>query len=136
MKNLILLPIAIVVSFFVTCCSEQSDEEIATRDNMFALHSAMMDYWEDGGEKWPESLEDLRKFSEDFDALMTNPITGDNPGYRYTKPARGSLTGDEGGDEDEDPDAPRSEDIVVIEQLRNGQVDDTLRKLYADGSVR
>lgn len=135
MKKLLLLPLVAVLSFVVACCSEQSDEEVATRDNMFALHSAMMDYWEDGGERWPESLEDLREFTDDFDALMTNPITGDNPGYRYTRPARGSLTGDE-GDEDEESDEPLREDIVVIEQLRNGQVDDTLRKLYADGTVR
>ena len=47
-----------------------------------------------------------------------------------------SLTGDEGGDEDEVLVGPTPDEIVVIEQLRNGQVDDTLRKLYADGSVR
>jgi len=136
MKNLLFLPIAIAVSFLGLSCSEQSNEEIASRDNMFKLHSALMDYWEDQGEGWPESLEDLSEYTDDFDALMTNPVTGDNPGYRYTKPSRGSLTGDDEEDEDEVSDGPKTGKMVVIEQLRNGQVDDSLRKLYADGSVR
>ena len=128
MKNLIHLSIAIAMSILLAGCSKQSSEEIATRDNMHKLHSSLMDYWEENEKRWPESLEEL--VGDEVEELMTNPITGDNPGYRYTKPDLTDLSAEvEGGQS-------RAASVAVIEQLRNGEVDDSLRKLYADGSVR
>src|SRR3982750_3660499 len=48
-------------------------------------------------QEWPDSLEQLKPFIEEsgpgaagrdasFSALMTNPLTGDKPGYEYVKP--------------------------------------------------
>jgi hypothetical protein len=46
-----------------------------------------------------------------------NPITGDDPGYEYVKPAKYDL------------------DTVVIYQLRYGERDTSLPVAFADGSV-
>jgi len=130
-----LIRLATVPSLILACallagCGGQSKEEIETRDNMHALHTAFMNYREDKGERWPETLEELRPYVEDFDALMTNPITGDNPGYQYFPP---DNTGAEESDENEGEGEENAQ--VVIVQLRNGKPDNTLRKLYSDGWV-
>lgn len=111
--------LALVACFLLPGCGGQSTAEIETRDNMHKLHSAFMDYLEENNSIWPETLEDLRDYSKDFDALMTNPVTGDNPGYQYTPP-----TGES------------EEATVVVVQLRNGQPDTSLRCLYSDGLVK
>ena len=120
MKSLLFPLLAMVACALISGCGGQSKGEVASRDNMHRMHSAFMDYSEDNGNAWPASLEDLRPYVDDFDALMTNPITGDNPGYLYTPPPA-----------DLDPE----ENFVMLVQLRNGGPDPSLRSLYSDGTV-
>ncbi len=53
-------------------------------------------------------------------ALMKKPLTGDDPGYEYVKPADG---------------AP-AETTVIRYQLRDGKRDESLPKYYLSGVVR
>ena len=75
----------------------------------------------------PDSLDQLEQYFESpetFRRIMTNPLTGDYPGYEYIDPGpRRSLVG-------------RSGDTVIMYQLREGQRDLTLPVGFADGSIR
>lgn len=133
MRPIIKSCLLLLTGVFLSGCGDQpSKAEVATRDNMHQFHSAMMDFREDTGREWPETIDDLKPYVTDFEEFMTNPITGDNPGYRYTVPdpqavaeARAKLD-EESGEE---------LSVVVIVQLRNGEPDLSLRKLFSDGRV-
>jgi hypothetical protein len=64
---------------------------------------------------FPANLEALRPFTDNFDQLIKNPVTGDNPGYELAQPT--------------------VERHVTMYQLRNGKRDTALDVLYVDGSV-
>ena len=122
MKRVIPLLLMLLPGAFLVSCKGPSKAEIATRDNMHKIHGAFMDYQEDNDDAFPATLDDLRPYVDNFDQFMTNPITGDNPGYQYIPPP----TNDE---------EFIAADTVIVVQLRNGAPDESLRKLYADGVV-
>jgi hypothetical protein len=86
-------------------------------------------FWGDEGQ-WPDSLDQVKEQAEktatdmgvdkDFATLMKNPLTGDDPGYEYVKPAEG------------DP----LETTVMLYQLRGGTRDTTLPKCYQSAAVK
>lgn len=78
-----------------------------------------MHYFRSKEGMWPTNLEEVAPFTEVFDELITNPVTGDYPGYEYVMPK----------------DSPNSATAIVLYQLRNGQRDLTLNALYGDGHV-
>ena len=92
-------------------------------NQMKALITGIILYRDSNDNEWPEELAQARELLEgdhlDFDELMHNPVTGDNPGYEYVKPP---------------PDAdPKT--TVILYQLREGRRDTTLRVGFADGHV-
>jgi hypothetical protein len=111
------------------CGGSTAMQEIESKDNMKILGMAIIQYKGDEGQ-WPDSLDQVEEQAKkvaadmgsdkDFATLMTNPITGDNPGYQYVVPAEG------------DP----IEETVMLYQLRGGERDETLAKCYQSGSVR
>ena len=116
-----------IVTFSGCCCcagiedAREAAREAQSRNNMQMLVLAALNYETSNG-AWPESLEDLREFTPDFDNVVTNPVTMDNPGYEYVKPVV-----------DEDM---VLYDTIILYQLRNGVRDTSLAVGYADGSVR
>ena len=68
---------------------------------------------------WPDRLDQLKRHAaaESWDDLITNPVTGDKPGYEYVKPAADSAN------------------AVILYQLRGGKRDLSLAVGHADGSV-
>ena len=116
---------------WVIGCSD-AKQRVESSANLKHLTRAVLKYQSDN-EAWPEKLDDLASVvgqSDDlgvigegktFDALVTNPLTGANPGYEYVKPA-------------DEPESYSS--TVVLHQLRNGKRDDTLPAAYLDGAVR
>lgn len=139
-----------LASLLIVSCGEKP--EAKSRDHMHEFHSALMVYREENDGLWPEAIDELREYVEDYDGLMVNPVTGDNPGYQYNAPPEGADPDQEigggGGSVRIDPDtgeeiavAPKEEGggggrKPVIVQLRNGQPDPSLKALYIDGSVR
>ena len=88
-------------------------------NNMHQMGIAMANYRAKNG-GWPESLEEISPYLEgEVSELMTNPITGDDPGYEYVRPDMNIAP-------------PKT---VVLYQLRDGRRDTTLPVLFADGSV-
>jgi hypothetical protein len=67
----------------------------------------------------PDRLDQLKQYASDegWDDLITNPVTGDKPGYEYVKPATDSAN------------------AVILYQLRGGKRNLTLAVAYANGSV-
>lgn len=75
----------------------------ASAQNMFSLFELMKDYARDHNGALPDTLEQLRVQArssgrgsgegadDDFDQTMTNPLTGQRPGYLYVKPAAAKL---------------------------------------------
>ncbi len=77
-------------------------------------------------DEFPASLEEFREggYVSDLDAIMRNPVTGDEPGYLYVK-----------------PDKPYSElenpwTTPILYELKNGRVDPDGAVLYANGRLR
>ena len=91
--------------------------------NMNSIFSAIQTYRQQHQDAWPDDLETIKQVmrdqmeftQEDIDSAMTNPLTGDSPGYEYVKPS------------DEKP------ETVVLYQLRGGQRDTSLTATRADG---
>lgn len=69
---------------------------------------------------WPDRLDQLETYARkgEWDNVITNPVTGDKPGYEYVKPAGNSV------------------DAAIFYQLRGGMRDLSLPAACADGSVR
>ncbi|MEM1109793.1 MAG: hypothetical protein AAGH99_13995 [Planctomycetota bacterium] len=93
---------------------------LASANHMRQIGIALMQYTDQNRGRFPESLLELRGVMPQIEQLMTNPRTGDRPGFIYEPPAPGS-----------DP----SRTPVLYESL-NGQKDPNGAVLYGDGSVR
>ncbi len=106
------------------CCNTAAVQEGMNRGmsaiNVTALTSAVKSHADTNSGAWPESLDDVKANMPNFDEMMKNPVTQDNPGYEYVKPVEGFVP----------------EETVVIYQLRGGQRDETLEAGYADGTVK
>ena len=93
------------------------------RNNLYQIGFALLDY-QSKNQKWPTSLDDIKEeLGDEYDDVMTNPVTGDTPGYEYVKPTSDDL---EKG----------LSKTVVLYQLRDGKRDESLDVFYATGSVR
>ena len=111
------------------CGASSVRQEIDSKQNMKVLGMAIIAFEGDEGQ-YPDSLDQVKEQAEkaaadmgvdkDFATLMKNPLTGDDPGYEYVKPAEG------------DP----LEETVMLYQLRGGKRDETLAKCYMSASVR
>ena len=125
--KLIVLATAAVL---VVGCSDAKQRNESSQ-NLKHLTRAVLQYQSDN-QKWPDKISDVASVvgqSDDmgtigngkaYDALIRNPLTGDDPGYGYAKPA----------------DEPESySNTVVVFQLRDGKRDDALPAAYLDGSV-
>jgi len=94
---------------------------------MHKIHTAIFIYVDKNDGEWPDSIEQVK---DNLDAdvqlkeVMTNPATGDNPGYEYVKPKGNWSASDFDGEQ------------VILYQLRDGKRDTSLKVGYADGSVR
>jgi len=105
----------------LTGCRPSAKSTLKSNNQMKQLLIAITNY-HDSYHGWPESLADIRPFTEmdNFEELMLNPVTGENPGYEYVQPSP-----------DSDP-----ETTVLLYQLRDGQRDLNLEVCFADISVR
>ncbi len=92
---------------------------IVSANNMRQIGLALQSYLNDHRGRFPETLLDLRDYVP-IEALMTNPRTGENPGFIYEPPP---------------PGAPPATTPVLFEAL-GGMKDLTGAILYADGSIR
>jgi len=104
-------------------CGKRAELESQSIRNMEQLAGAVWEYRDYKGE-YPESLEDIKNFlggGENFDKIINNPITGDNPGYEYVEPPA---------------DTPLSGDPIIIYQLNNGHRDTSLKAFALDGTAR
>ena len=90
-----------------------------SRQNIHKLQTALFEHVAENNEQWPASLDEVKDQVQDFDQLMVNPVTEDNPGYLYVAPKYKS----------------NSSRTVVLYQLNKGKVDRTLKVGYADGHV-
>lgn len=89
--------------------------------NMKHLTVATISYHRQHG-KWPQSVDELSPWLKDNGGLrktMTNPLTGDEPGFEYVRPG-----------------ATADSTTIVFYQLRAGKRDLSLPVAYLDGSVR
>lgn len=116
--NLILIA-SVAVSIAACNGSGGFNKSEASRQNMHKIQLAMRENVANGL-GWPQSLDDVKDSIENFDQIMKNPITGDDPGYEYAPPVRSG---------------PEYK-IIILYQLRNGERNETLKVGYADGSVR
>lgn len=113
------------VSLLVGLCGCSNPAE-DSRQQMHKLQAAMMEYADKHDGQWPDSLEQIKDDlggDAAFNELMTNPLTGEFPGYEYVKP-EGQLS-DSGNWQQ-----------VILYQRREGQRDTSLKVGYADGAVR
>jgi hypothetical protein len=116
------------IAFWVACgalvgCGNKAED---SRQNMHKLQLAMIEYATNHDGIWPDRLvqiEDKVGGEAALAKLLTNPLTGDNPGYEYVKP------------QGKDNDAGFGSQVVLY-QIRGGKRDTTLQVGYADGSVR
>jgi len=94
---------------------------LKSSNQMKELMLGIMNYRSVNEEQWPEDLSDIEVLiSEvDFEQLMSNPVTGDNPGYEYVKPS-----------DNADPTT-----TVILYQLRGGQRATDLQVGFADNHL-
>ena len=122
-------PIGLLLFFVSTlsgcCCppvmaAREAAKRAQSTNNMHQLGIAMHRYKATEGQGWPAALDELEPYvSDQFETLMTNPVTLYYPGYDYVPPV----------------DSPNAASAVVLYQLRNGQRDLSLDVLYGDGHV-
>lgn len=110
---------AILLAFIIVAPAPAGVRDVAkaneSQRKMRGLYQAAVMIQAETG-KWPTRIEQIAKRA---DIDLANPLTGDNPGYAWTPPPGDRL----------DP------QVVVLEQLRDGDIADDLPKCYADGSV-
>ncbi len=112
-------------------CSD-AQQRADSSSNLKELARAVLKYEADN-QAWPATLGDLQPVvgtsddlgtiggGKDYAALVKNPLTGDNPGYEYVKPAE----------------TPESfANTIILYQLRGGNRDESLPVGFLDGSVR
>jgi hypothetical protein len=85
----------------------QAEARLRSSNQMKELILGIKCYRDVNDGQWPNGLSDIKPFLTDthFNVLMSNPITGDIPGYEYVKPT----------------DEVDLKTTVVLYQLRNGQ---------------
>lgn len=83
----------------------------------------MDEYRKKNDGEFPNKLEDLKEHvgksgphKKTFEEAIQNPITGDNPGYEYVKPA-----------------SKRPGPVIILYQLRSGKRDESLKVTIANG---
>jgi hypothetical protein len=79
--------------------------------------TAINEYRDQNGGKHPPSLEALKPLVTNYDQLIENPLTGDNPGYELVA-------------------NPAGRNPVWMYQIRQGKRDESLDVLFADGTVK
>ncbi len=97
---------------------DRADAERLNHSNMYLLLRAARSYRVVHG-GWPDSLEQIAEHDGSVNGAMTNPITGDVPGYEYEEPAL-------------DADGVRT---GIIYQLRDGKRDLALDVGHVDGEI-
>ena len=112
-----------VCLLILAACDNDARARIDSGQNMRAIGQAIAVYAsEHEDNRYPQSLDDLKpQLGEQWESVMTNPLTGGNPGYELATPGERELVD------------PRK---VLIYQLRGGKRDTTLPVLYADLTVR
>jgi hypothetical protein len=97
-------------------------QRVSSRNNIQQLLLALRNF-HDEQQQWPDHLIELVPLLDGNTSILSNPITGDDPGYAYVKPAL-------------HPSDPKAKNTIVIYQLRRGKRDMKLEVGYLDGSVR
>jgi len=119
-----------VIFLFIVCfagCGAMENARNAARNaesinNMKKIRFSLLQL-NDENHNWPTEISEIKSVFEndsEYNEVMTNPITGDNPGYEYVQPQEGF-----------DPST-----TIVLYQLRGGTRDKSLSVTYADGSIR
>ena len=93
------------------------EQEFKSAEKMMRLALGIGAYANAHDGKYPDKLDDVKEYCE-YHLLITNPVTGDNPGYEYVKPQE---------------DAPPG--TILLYQLRDGKRDLDLKVTLLDGSV-
>ena len=112
--------IAVALAFTLGCgAAKYAALKVESVNNMKMILIAVTNYKQVNNGEWPTQLSELDEFLENSaDQYLTNPLTGENPGYEYVKP-EGDVT-------------PKT---IVLYHLRDGQRAEDLPVGYADGSV-
>ncbi|MEM8739429.1 MAG: hypothetical protein AAGG38_13280 [Planctomycetota bacterium] len=95
---------------------------IVSASNMRQIGIALMQYRDDHRGAFPENLLQLRPYLDGFDQIMTNPRTGDRPGFIYQPPSHAAGA------------SPANTPILY--ESYQGQRDLNGAVLYGDGSIR
>lgn len=112
----------LLVPFNLAGCG---DPRGVSQTHMNNLQLALYEYAQAHDGEWPDSLDQIKESvggEESYQKLITNPVTGDNPGYEYVKP-----TG-----KPDDPDYDYHQ--IILYQLNKGKRDPNLKSGYSDGS--
>ena len=116
-----ILQIGIILSVAIASAALANPGEIKLKmhsaNQLKQWGAAINEYREQNGGKHPPSLEALKPLVTNYDQLIENPLTGDNPGYELVA-------------------KPTGRNPVWMYQLRQGKRDDSLDVLFADGTVR
>ena len=99
----------------------QAEAQLESSNQMKELMLGIMNHRTVNDGRWPEELSEIEGLLPDrnFEQLMSNPVTGDNPGYEYVEPSDGT-----------DPAT-----TVILYQLRGGQRATDLRVGFADNHL-
>ena len=92
---------------------------------MNKLQLALYEYAQSHEREWPDSLDQIKESvggEAAYQKLLTNPVTGDNPGYEYIKP--------KGNPNNFGYDAHQ----LILYQLNKGKRDPNLKSGYSDGA--
>ncbi len=115
--------------------SSRARNEMRSSSRMKMISQALFIFMNDHRAEFPNTLPEIKPYLErlppnfpfierlEFDYLMSNPLTGDFPGYEYVKP---------------NLDVPESEfnKAIILFQLRDGKRATDLPVALGDGSVR
>ncbi|MEO1235420.1 MAG: hypothetical protein AAFX76_01385 [Planctomycetota bacterium] len=93
---------------------------LVSANNMRQIGIALMAYTDDHRGAFPETLLDLRPYLPQLEQVLTNPRTGERPGFIYVPPPRGA-----------NPSA-----TPVLYESYQGHRDLNGAILYGDGSIR
>lgn len=114
----------LLFSFSLSGCGDPRGK---SQIQMNKLQLALYEYAQAHDSEWPDSLEQIKESVGGDDAyqkLITNPVTGDNPGYEYIKPK--GRPGDDNYEHRQ----------LILYQLNKGKRDQNLKAGYSDGSFK
>lgn len=82
-------PIAIVLlAIALAGCGPSAADQAELRQRLFRVGKGIRSYADDHTDRFPDTLADLKShLGDDFKTVMTNPITGEFPAWKYVKPA-------------------------------------------------